>query len=112
MTRGMRLEIHFPEDARHQKAVLHEWLFGAARWIGIEGGAMYKAVAGYGRHGELRDEGFFDPDRTQPMMACFITTPLLADKFLGYLESEGLRLFYVRTEVEYGVIGTPPQRKE
>lgn len=105
MARGMRLEIYFPENAKHEKAVLQEWLFRAARWIGIDGGALYKAVAGYGRHGELRDGGFFDDDRTQPMMACFITTPLLAENFLKYLEQEGLRLFYTRSEIEYGVLG-------
>ena len=105
MARGVKVEIFFPENAKHQSAKLDEWLFGAARWAGISGGAMYKAVAGYGRHGELRDEGFFDDDRTKPMMANFITTAPLADAFLEYLAKEGLKLFYTVSEVEYGVVG-------
>ena len=105
MARGVRLEIYFPENAKHEKVLVQEWLFGAARWAGISGGAMYKAAAGYGRRGELRDEGFFDDDRTQPMMACFITTTILAETFLSYLANEKLRLFYTLSEIEYGVVG-------
>ena len=105
MTRGVKVEVYFPENAKHQKALVQEWLFGAARWAGISGGALYKAVAGYGRHGELRDGGFFDDDRTTPMMASFVTTPALAQTFLKYLAKEELHLFYTITDVEYGVVG-------
>ena len=105
LTRGVRLEIYFPEDTMHKHVLVHKWLFEAARWIGISGGAMYKEVAGFGRHGELRDGGIFDDDRTVPMMACFITTPLLATQFIEYLTKEGLRLFYTMSDVDYGVMG-------
>lgn len=105
MARGVKIEIHFPENTKHEKVKLEDWLFGAARWAGISGGAMYKAVAGYGRRGELRDGGFFDDDRTQPMMASFVTAAPIADAFLEYLDREGLRLFYTVSEVEYGVVG-------
>jgi len=105
MARGLKIEVYFPDSAKHEKVKLEDWLFRAARWVGISGGAMYKAVAGYGRHGELRDGGFFDDDRTQPMMASFITTPEVADAFLTYLAKEGLQLFYTLSEVEYGVVG-------
>lgn len=105
MARGVKIELHFPENTKHEKVKLEDWLFRAARWAGISGGAMYKAVAGYGRSGELRDGGFFD-DRTQPMMAAFVTTPENAEAFLGYLAKEGLHLFYTLAEVEYGVVGS------
>lgn len=103
--RGIRLEFYFPEGTKHKHVLLHEWLFDAARWAGITGGAMYKAEAGYGRHGELRDEGLFDLKGSQPMMACFICDTALAQKFLDYLATEQLELFYTRAEVEYGVVG-------
>lgn len=106
LTRGVRLEFYFAEDTKHKHALLHEWLFDAARWIGLSGGAMYKAEAGFGRHGELRDEGFFDVDRTKPMTAVFITTPLLAHQLLEYLTKEELRLFYTMSDVDYGVLGS------
>lgn len=105
MSHGVRIELHFPENAKHKHALIEKWLFDAARWAGIAGGAIYQAYAGYGRHGELRDDGIFDIDGTQPMMASFITSPLLAQKFLDYLEKEGLELFYVRSNVEYGIVG-------
>ena len=55
MVRGVKLEIYFAENTKHERVDLEDWLFGAARWAGISGGVMYRAVAGYGRHGELRD---------------------------------------------------------
>ncbi len=106
MSRGIRIELFFPEDTKHKHVLVEKWLFDAARWAGISGGAIYRAHAGFGRHGELRDDGIFDMDRTHPMMATFITTPGVAQKFLDYLAKEELELFYTRSEVEYGVVGS------
>jgi PII-like signaling protein len=103
--KGMRVELYFPENEKHQHVLIEKWLFDAARWAGIPGGAIYRAHAGYGEHGELRDDGIFDTDRRHPMMACFITAPANAQKFLDYLAKEGLELFYTRSEVEYGRVG-------
>lgn len=108
--KGIRVELYFPENEKHQSVLIEKWLFDAARWAGIPGGAIYRAHAGYGRHGELRDEGIFDTDRTHPMMACFITSAANAQKFLDYLGKEGLHLFYTRSEVEYGIVGEHPLR--
>ena len=105
MSHGVRIELHFVENAKHGNARVENWLFDAARWVGISGGVIYQAFAGFGRHGELRDGGIFDLDGRQPMMASFITSPLLAQKFLDYLEKEGLELFYTRSAVEFGVVG-------
>lgn len=105
MKRGVRLEIYFPGDAKHEKVLLHDWLFRAARWVGISGGAMFRAEAGYGRHGELRDRGFFSDERSKPMMATFITSQELADALLEYLDKEQLRLFCTLSDVHYGVVG-------
>ncbi|HKO88409.1 MAG TPA: DUF190 domain-containing protein [Burkholderiales bacterium] len=110
MSKGMRVELFFPEDEKHKHVLIEKWIFEAARWAGIPGGAIYRAHAGYGRHGELRDEGIFDMDRAHPMMASFITNPATAQKFLDYLAKEGLDVFYTRSEVEYGRVGEHPLR--
>lgn len=110
MSKGIRVELFFPENEMHKHVLIEKWVFDAARWAGISGGAIYKAYAGYGKHGELRDEGIFDDDRTQPMMASFISSAAIAQKFLDYLAKEGLDLFYTRTEVEYGRVGEHPLR--
>nr|PZN03352.1 MAG: hypothetical protein DIU74_05935 [Pseudomonadota bacterium] len=107
MVRGVKLEIYFAENTKHERVDLEDWLFGAARWAGISGGVMYRAVAGYGRHGELRDGGLFDKS-APPMMACFVTTHERAQAFLDYLAKEKLQLFYPLSETEFGIVGERP----
>ena len=39
------------EGMKHAHMPLHEWLFGQARELGIPGGTVFRAAAGFGRHG-------------------------------------------------------------
>ncbi|MFT3790053.1 MAG: DUF190 domain-containing protein [Rudaea sp.] len=40
--------------------LLYEWLLERARKLGIHGGSAFRAIAGYGRHGRLHEQQFFE----------------------------------------------------
>jgi PII-like signaling protein len=40
--------------------LLHEWLLEQAKALGIHGGSAFRAIAGFGRHGILHEEHFFE----------------------------------------------------
>jgi hypothetical protein len=54
---GISLRIFTTERQNHNGILFYEWLLEKARSLGIYGGSAFRAVAGYGRHGKLREEG-------------------------------------------------------
>ena len=103
--RGISLQFFVPEGEKHDGELMYEWLLEKAKKLGIPGGSAFRAVAGYGRHGVLHEQTFFELAGELPVEVLFITTAELADAFLAQLEREGLKLFYSRSEAEFGVIG-------
>lgn len=103
--RGISLQFFVPEGEKHGGELMYEWLLEKAKKSGIPGGSAFRAVAGYGRHGVLHEQTFFELAGELPVEVLFITTTAQADEFLAELGREGLNLVYSRTEAEFGVIG-------
>jgi PII-like signaling protein len=109
MRKGVRLQFYFPEGARHQHHLLHEWLLQTARDCGIKGGAAFRAIAGFGRHGHLHYGHFFEEaGRRLPVEVRLVTTRELADRLLELVRAEAVQVFYVLSEVEFGWIPADP----
>ena len=103
--RGMSLQFFVPEGEKRDGELMYEWLREKAKKLGIPGGSAFRAVAGYGRHGVLHEQTFFELAGELPVEVIFITSPKLAEKLLEQLRSEGLSLFYAKTEAEFGILG-------
>ena len=52
---GVHLRLYTYESRRHGGLPVHEWLLEKARKMGIPGGSVFRAMAGYGRHGRLHE---------------------------------------------------------
>jgi uncharacterized protein len=103
MRKGVRLQFYFPEGARHHHQLLHEFLLQGARDCGIKGGAAFRAIAGFGRHGHLHYGHFFEEGgRHLPVEVRLVTTPDLAERMLEFVRAERVNVFYVQSEVVYG----------
>lgn len=103
--RGVSLQFFVPEGEKHNGELMFEWLLEKAKKLGIPGGSAFRAVAGYGRHGVLHEQTFFELAGELPVEVIFITSAELAEAFLAQLKGEGLSLFYARTEAEFGILG-------
>jgi uncharacterized protein len=93
------------EGMKHGHHPIHEWLFDTARALGISGGTVFRAAAGYGRHG-VHEDHFFELAGKLPESVEFFAE---ADKITALIErvgAEGLRLIYVTYPVSTGVTGT------
>ena len=51
--RGSHLRLYTYENRRHDGALLYEWLLERAKKLGVHGGSAFRAIAGFGRHGQL-----------------------------------------------------------
>jgi PII-like signaling protein len=105
--KGVHLRFYTYENRKHHGLPLYDWLLERAKKMGIHGGSAFKAMAGYGRHGRLREQHFFELAGEEPVLVEFILTPDEADRFLGLLEGEKLHLFYARLPTEFGIVGDP-----
>lgn len=98
------LKFYVTEKQRYEGEVMHEWLLEEAKRQGVPGGSAYRAVAGYGRHGHLHEETFFELAGEMPLQVEFVLDERLADHLLNALRAHNLNLFYVRYAVETGTV--------
>jgi len=109
--RGILLRFFVHEGERHGGELLFEWLLGEAKRIGIAGGSAFHAMAGYGRHGVLHEQTFFELAGKLPVQVVFLTSRELADRLLVRASAEKLNVVYSISEAEIGITGqgsTPP----
>lgn len=100
---GVCLKLFVSEAQRHDGRLLHDWLLEQAKALGIPGGTAVRAIAGYGRHGRLHEEAFFELAGELPVEVEFLLSGEQCDRLLALLGERQLRLFYVRMAAEFGV---------
>jgi uncharacterized protein len=102
---GICLKLYTSEIQHYDDMLLFEWLLEQAKKMGISGGTAIRAIAGFGRHGKLHEETFFELAGDLPVEVEFLVTEQEASQLLALLKSHELRLFYVKMPAEYGVMG-------
>lgn len=99
-----KLTFYVTEKQLHEGMLLHEWLLEEAKDLGISGGSVFRAIAGYGRHGRLHEETFFELAGELAVMVEFILDDATAEQFLQRLREQSWNIFYVRHKVESGLV--------
>ncbi|MBI2310923.1 MAG: DUF190 domain-containing protein [Betaproteobacteria bacterium] len=102
---GVHLKIYVTEFSEYEGRLLYEWMVEKARDLGVPGCSVFRAIAGYGRHGKLHEETFFELAGDLPIEVGFVMTDRQAKDFLKLLEEHRLDLFYVLVKAEYGTVG-------
>lgn len=100
---GICLKFFVSESQRHQGKLLYEWLLEQAKSMDIGGGTAIRAIAGFGRHGRLHEEAFFELAGELPVEVEFLVSAEQVERLLALLRDENLRLFYARMPAEYGI---------
>jgi len=95
---ALRFYLHQPR--KHGKVRLYDWLLERARDMGIHGGSAFFAVAGYGRHGVIHEQRYFELPEVLPVIVEFVVTPDEANKLLDLVRAEKIHTFCTRTPTE------------
>lgn len=103
---GVYLKFYVHENRRHRHKLIYEWLLEQARTLGIGGGSAFRAIAGFGGHGIMHEEHFFELQGDLPIEVVFSVTDQQAEQLMRLLEKENLQLFFIKMPVEYGVTGS------
>jgi PII-like signaling protein len=105
---GVYLKFYVQEKRRHHGILAYEWLLEEARKLGIHGGSAFRAIAGFGRHGKLHEEHFFELAGDLSVEVGFALTEQEADRLLAHLAGEKLGIFYIKVPLQMGVVGEAP----
>ena len=99
------LRFYVSEKQHHQGELMHEWLLRLAQQLELPGGSAFRAIAGYGKHGRMREETFFELAGELAVAVEFIIDAQSADKLIAAVAAEKLQLHYIRYAVEMGTTG-------
>ena len=102
--KGTLLRFYLHENRKHHSILLYEWLLETAKKAGIHGGSAFRAIAGYGRHGVLHEQHFFELAGDLTVEVEFVLSEEEADKLLAVLAREQVRMFYAKVPAEFGVL--------
>ena len=102
---GCCLQFFVPENRLVHGRAAYEWLLETARGLGIGGGSAYRGIAGYGRHGVLHENHFFELAGELPVLVMFALSREQADRLLQRLEREAVTFVYQRLPAELGTTG-------
>lgn len=106
---GAQLRFYVQTHARHAGLLASEWLLELAKRRKLGGGSVFRAIAGFGRHGVLHEEAFFELTDDLPMVVEFLLRESEADMLLQEVRSAGVALVYSRMPVRFGVLGNEAQ---
>lgn len=101
---GLCVQFFVREGAYQDGRPIHEWLFEQAKAQGIPGGSVFRASAGYGRHG-LVEDSFFELAGRLPEAVVFFAEQDKIEHLLAAVSRAGLKLVFVTYPVTFGVTG-------
>jgi PII-like signaling protein len=102
--KGIYLIFYVHENRKHHHKLAYEWLLAQAKKLGIHGGSAFRSIAGFGRHGVVHEDHFFELQGDLPVEVTFAVSDEEAQKLLDLVRAEKLSLFYVKLPIEFGTI--------
>lgn len=101
---GYQITFFTQHDRHHRGWPIAEWLVQLAQEMGLPGATLFAGGEGFGHHGRIHSARFFEL-ADQPQEVLMALTAEQAERLFARLAQEGVHLFYVKTPVEFGVIG-------
>src|SRR5262245_34842508 len=101
---GFQLTFFTQQDRRHGGKPLAHWLVEQAQAMGIGGATLVPASEGFGRHRRMHSVHFIELGDA-PVEVVMAVTLEEADRLFARLNAEKVRLFYIKTPVEFGTTG-------
>ncbi|RDS86762.1 DUF190 domain-containing protein [Dyella psychrodurans] len=102
---GVFLRFYTHVHAKHDGLLISEWLLGLAKRHQLGGGSVFRATAGFGRHGVVHHEAFFELADDLPQKIEFLLSEQHAQTLLQLVRDAGVNLVYAWSPVHFGILG-------
>lgn len=97
------LSFYISEKQHHSDMPLYEWLLEEARNTGIHGGSAFRSIAGFGRHGRMHEDTFFELAGELAVKVEFVLDDELADQLIEKVRQLNMEVYYLKQRVEDGI---------
>ncbi len=77
------------------------WIVDEAKKLGISGATLFAGQEGFGHDGRFHSDNYFDCE-DQPQQVSVAVSPDECDRLMARLKEEKVRVFFTRSEVEFG----------
>jgi PII-like signaling protein len=99
--RGYQISFLTVQGHKHQGRPLADWLLHLAKDLGLRGATLIPASEGFGHHRRVHSAHFFEL-ADQPVEVVMAATEEECARLFERLEAEKVKVFYVKTAVEFG----------
>jgi PII-like signaling protein len=103
---GYQITFFTQQDRRHHGHSIADWLLHLASEMGLRGATLIAANEGLGQDHRLHSAHFFEL-ADQPLTVVMAVTEAEAEQLFDRLRQEKVHVFYVKTPVEFGMLGEP-----
>lgn len=101
---GFLITFYTAQNRSYQGQPISEWLLAVAKQMNLRGATVLAGLEGFDHQGLFHSASFFElADR--PVQIQFAVTEQQATELLSYLNAKEISLFYVKTPIEFGVVG-------
>ena len=97
------LSFYTSEKQHHSDMPLYEWLLEEARAMGVHGGSAFRAIAGFGRHGRMHEDTFFELAGELAVKVEFVVDDVTAEKFIDKIRQLNMNVYYLYQRVDDGI---------
>jgi len=101
---GYQITFFTQQDRRQHGKQIGDWLVQLAKKMGLRGATMFAGVEGFGQHHRIHSAHFFDL-ADQPVEVVMAVSTEECERLFARLREEGVHIFYVRSPVEFGILG-------
>ncbi len=107
MTNGYQITFFSHQGRHHKGRQIGDWLMHLVSELGLRGASLHAGGESFARGGRVHSAHFFEL-ADQPIEVQIAVTTEEAARLFDRLKAEGVHLFYVKTAVEFGVLGRDP----
>jgi PII-like signaling protein len=101
---GFQITFFTQQDRRHKGKPVAEWLLELCRTLGIRGATSFVGTQGIGHNGRYHSHHFFEL-ADQPVEVTMAVAASDAKRLFTEIKKSEVRLFYIKSEVEFGTLG-------
>jgi len=101
MLKGYFITFFTQQSRVHEGIPLADWIIEEAKKIGVRGATLSVGKEGFGHDGRFHSGSYFEMEDT-PQLITMALSVKECNQLLANLESAKLRVFFSRSEAEFG----------
>ncbi|HDU8210612.1 DUF190 domain-containing protein [Acinetobacter baumannii] len=101
---GFLITFYTELNQRYHNQPIREWLVNLTKELGLRGVTVLHGSEGIDHTGKLHSMHFFEAV-DQPVQIQFALDEAETTQLFDYLNSQNISIFYVKTPMQFGVVG-------